>query len=255
MSDPVAIITGGTRGIGAAIAQALAERGFALALCGLRAPEEVHAMVTDLDFKAYKVSYFQCDISDSRQRKRMVNDVHKRFGRIDTLVNNAGVAPSERLDILEATEESFSRVLRINLQGPYFLTQQVARKMLEQELGSVPPSVINISSVSAFAASLNRGEYCISKAGLSMASRLWALRLAPFGISVFEIQPGIIRTDMTSSVADKYDRLIEQGLVPEGRWGRPEDVGRVAAAMAVGDLPYATGQTVVVDGGMTIPRL
>lgn len=255
MSEPVALITGGTRGIGAAVAQALAERGFSLALCGVRAPERVQSILTELSHKVPQIRYFQCDVGDSRQRKQMVDDVSKRFGRIDTLVNNAGIAPAKRVDILQATEESFSTVLRVNLQGPYFLTQQVARRMLEQESGSVPPCVINITSVSAFAASLNRGEYCISKAGLSMASRLWALRLAPCGISVFEIQPGIIRTDMTKEVADKYDRLIEQGLVPEGRWGRPEDVGRVAAAMAAGELPYATGQILIVDGGMTIPRL
>jgi NAD(P)-dependent dehydrogenase (short-subunit alcohol dehydrogenase family) len=172
-------------------------------------------------------------------------------------VNNAGVAPRERLDLLEATEESFERLLRVNLQGPYFLTQALARFMLEQRRADPAWTgcIVNVTSMSAVVASTNRGEYCVSKAGLAMASRLFAVRLAAEGIPVYEVRPGIIRTDMTAAVAEKYDRLIGEGLIPQGRWGLPEDVGRVVAALARGDAPYSTGSVVAVDGGLTLPRL
>jgi NAD(P)-dependent dehydrogenase (short-subunit alcohol dehydrogenase family) len=173
------------------------------------------------------------------------------------LVNNAGVAPEERADLLEAGEESFDRLLRINLKGPHFLTQAVARWMIEQKEASADYAgcIVNVTSISAVVASPDRGEYCVSKAGLAMASRLWAVRLADVGIPVYEVRPGIIRTDMTAGVAGKYDALIEDGLVPEGRWGTPEDVGRAVAALALGEVPYATGSVLVVDGGLTLPRL
>jgi len=172
-------------------------------------------------------------------------------------VNNAGVAPAARADLLDAGEESFERLVRTNLQGPYFLTQAVARWMIEQVRagGGWSGCVVNVTSVSATVVSTNRGEYCVSKAGLAMAAQLWAVRLAEFAIPVYEVRPGIIRTDMTAGVADKYDRLIAEGLVPQGRWGTPEDVGRVVAALARGDAPYSTGAVLVVDGGLTIPRL
>ena len=172
-------------------------------------------------------------------------------------MNNAGVAPSVRADLLEAGEESFDRLLRVNLKGPYFLTQSVARWMIEQKEASDDWTgcIVNVTSVSATVASPNRGEYCVSKAGLAMASRLWAVRLAELGIPVYEVRPGIIRTDMTAGVAGTYDALIADGLVPERRWGTPEDVGRAVAVLAAGEMPYATGAVLVVDGGLTLPRL
>jgi NAD(P)-dependent dehydrogenase (short-subunit alcohol dehydrogenase family) len=187
--------------------------------------------------------------------------VTERFARLDLLVNNAGVAPTERKDILEATPESFDRVLRINLRGPYFLTQAAARFMREARARDAAREhapagcIVFISSMSATVASINRGEYCISKAGLSMASLLWATRLAGDGISVFEVRPGIIRTDMTAAVKEKYDRLIDEGLMLQKRWGTPQDVGRAVAMLARGDLPYSTGQVILVDGGLTVQRL
>jgi NAD(P)-dependent dehydrogenase (short-subunit alcohol dehydrogenase family) len=173
------------------------------------------------------------------------------------LVNNAGIAPPERKDILEATEESFEYVLNVNLQGPYFLTQLAAKQMIELKKQNPDEffCIINVSSVSATVASVNRGEYCISKAGIAMATKLWAARLGEFDIPVYEIQPGVIKTDMTSGVQEKYDRLFQQGLAIQQRWGTPEDIGKVAAAMASGNMPYSTGQVVMVDGGMTVHRL
>jgi 3-oxoacyl-[acyl-carrier protein] reductase len=183
--------------------------------------------------------------------------VQERFGVVNTLVNNAGRAPRVRADLLEATEESFDEVLRTNLHGPYFLTQAIARNQAERcrKEPSFAASLIFITSVSAEMASPNRGEYCVSKAGLSMAARLFATRLAEYGIPVYEVRPGIIATDMTAAVRDTYDRRIADGLVPEKRWGQPDDVGRVVAALVRGDLPYATGTVVHVDGGLSIPRL
>ena len=173
------------------------------------------------------------------------------------LVNNAGVAPKERKDILNATEESFDEVMDINLKGPYFLTQQVANWMIEQQNidADFKGCIINISSMSATVVSVNRGEYCISKAGISMATQLFAVRLGEFNIPVYEVRPGIIKTDMTSGVKEKYDKLIEDGLCVQKRWGEPEDVGRVVASLAKGDFAYSTGQVIMVDGGLTIPRL
>jgi NAD(P)-dependent dehydrogenase (short-subunit alcohol dehydrogenase family) len=173
------------------------------------------------------------------------------------LVNNAGVAPFNRTDLLEATEESFVRLMRINLKGPYFLTQVVARWMIEQHEtdANFAGVIVNVSSVSATAASVNRGDYCISKAGLAMATQLWAVRLAEFGICVYEVRPGVIRTDMTEGVKEKYDRLIAEGLTVERRWGTPEDVGRAVAVLAKGELSYATGNVIHVDGGLSLRRL
>jgi NAD(P)-dependent dehydrogenase (short-subunit alcohol dehydrogenase family) len=199
----------------------------------------------------------RADVGERGERLRLVSEVRDRLGRLHLLVNNAGVGPQVRADLLEAEEASFERLLRVNLQGPYFLTQSVARWMLEQSRADAGWSgaVVFVTSVSATMASTSRGEYCVSKAGLAMASQLWAARLAEAGIPVYEVRPGIIRTDMTAPVAEKYDRLIAQGLVPQGRWGLPDDVGRVVAALARGDAPYSTGAVVAVDGGLTIPRL
>jgi len=202
-------------------------------------------------------AYFRADVGDRQARDRLLSEIRARFGHLNVLVNNAGVAPRVRADILEATEESYERVMRINLQGPYFLTQAVARWMIEQQRqqASFEDCIVNISSISATVASPSRGEYCISKAGLSMSTRLWAVRLSEYGIPVYEVRPGVIRTDMTQAVQAKYDRLIDEGLMLEPRWGLPEDVGRAVAMLVRGDLPYATGQVLVVDGGLTQQRL
>jgi 3-oxoacyl-[acyl-carrier protein] reductase len=253
----VALVTGGTRGIGLGIARALAAEGFDLALCGVRAETAVAPVLAELGGGGATVRYFRADVGERADRARLVSEVRERFSRLHVLVNNAGVGPRERADLLEATEASFERLLRTNLQGPYFLTQAVARWMIEQRRadGGWTGCVVNVTSVSATVVSTNRGEYCVSKAGLAMATQLWAVRLAEAGIPVYEVRPGIIRTDMTAGVAEKYDRLIADGAVPQGRWGTPEDVGRVVAALARGDAPYSTGAVIVVDGGFAIPRL
>jgi len=253
----VALITGGTRGIGLGIAIELAKAGFNLALCGQREEASIETVLEELHELDCEVTYFRSDVSSSEDRLKLVEAVLKRFGKVNVLVNNAGVAPRERRDILDATEESFEHIIHVNLQGPYFLTQLVANQMIEtkKQLPEEFFCIINVSSVSATVASVNRGEYCISKAGIAMATKLWASRLGEFDIPVYEIQPGVIRTDMTSGVQEKYDSLFRNGLAIQQRWGLPEDVGKVAAAMATGSLPYSTGQVVMVDGGMTVPRL
>jgi len=253
----VALVTGGTRGIGLGIAIELARVGFDLAINGVREEAEVNSVLDDLREYGIQVTYFQGDISSKDDRHKIVEAVFRQFSRINVLVNNAGIAPHERRDILEATEESFDLVLNTNLRGPYFLTQMIANRMIDMKM-RIPEEfycIINISSVSASVASVNRGEYCISKAGIAMATKLWASRLGEFDIPVYEIQPGVIRSDMTSGVTEKYDKLFHDGLAIQQRWGLPEDVGKVAAAMASGSMPYSTGQVVMVDGGMTIQRL
>jgi 3-oxoacyl-[acyl-carrier protein] reductase len=279
----IALITGGSRGIGLGIAQCLAREGLDLAICGLRDESNVAETMDSLRQLGADVLYIQADVGDSDSRRRLVRAVEDRFGRLNVLVNNAGMAPRVRADILEATEESFVEVLRTNLEGPYFLTQACARWMIAQKqsesactkrdspifadpccaaapakIGTVPEfrgCIVNISSVSATMASTNRGEYCISKAGVAMASQLWAARLGPHDIPVFEIRPGIIHTDMTAAVQAKYDKLFAEGLAVQSRWGMPEDVGRVVASLVRGDFAYSTGQVFLVDGGLTVPRL
>lgn len=249
-----AIVTGGTRGIGYGIAQALADEGWRLVLCGRRGEDEVGEALRALDTE---VTYVQADVGVAEGRARLVEEAVRRYGVINLLVNNAGIGPRVRVDMLEASEDNFEEVVRVNLQGPYFLTQAVARRMIEQKQRNREEacSIVNITSISATVASVNRGEYCVAKAGLSMASKLWAVRLAEFGIPVYEVRPGIIATDMTAGVKEKYDKLIADGLLLEPRWGRPEDIGRIVAMLARGDLPYATGQVIVADGGLTITRL
>ena len=256
-SKCVALVTGGSRGIGLGIAEALADSGFDLAINGVRESAEVADVVTSLGKRGAAVHYCQGDVASAAERQAIVDAVRHRFGHLDVLVNNAGVAPAQRADILDATEVSFDRVLSINLKGPYFLTQLVARWMIEQKQADAKfrGEIVNISSVSATEASINRGEYCISKAGIAMATQLWAHRLAEFGIGVYELRPGIIHTDMSASVAEKYDRLIANGLTVENRWGEPEDVGRAVAMLARGDLTYATGNVLNIDGGLTLRRL
>jgi NAD(P)-dependent dehydrogenase (short-subunit alcohol dehydrogenase family) len=257
VSRRVALVTGGARGIGLGISRRLAEAGFDLALCGTRQESELRGTLEELRGRGAEVAYLRADISDRADRARLVASVRERFGRLHALVNNAGIAPAERVDLLEAGEESFDRLVAVNLKGPYFLTQAVARWLLEQRRAAPQwqGSVVFVTSVSAEAASTNRGEYCISKAGLSMAARLWAVRLAPQGIPVYEVRPGIVRTEMTAGVAGKYDALIAEGLLPQARWGEPDDVGRVVAALARGDAPYSAGAVITVDGGLSIPRL
>jgi NAD(P)-dependent dehydrogenase (short-subunit alcohol dehydrogenase family) len=199
----------------------------------------------------------RANIADRLARRDLLEAVRSRFGRLNLLVNNAGVAPKTRADILDATEESFDEVMGTNLRGPYFLTQSVARWMIEQRKAEAGfwGCVVNISSISADVASTNRGEYCISKAGLAMASKLWAARLGEFEIPVYEVRPGIIKTDMTLGAAPKYDQLLGAGLTIQSRWGTPEDVGQAVAALARGDFPYSSGSVFMIDGGMAVQRL
>jgi 3-oxoacyl-[acyl-carrier protein] reductase len=253
----VALITGGARGIGFGIAQALARTGCGLALCGMRPLEAVEEAIAELRGYGAEVLYVRANIADTLARRDLVEAVRIRFGRLNLLVNNAGIGPKIRADILDATEESFDEVLNTNLRGPYFLTQSVAKWMIEQRHADAAfwGCVVNISSISADVASTNRGEYCISKAGVAMATKLWATRLGEFNIPVYEVRPGIIKTDMTSGVAAKYDQLLRSGLTIQPRWGTPEDVGQAVAALARGDFPYSSGSVFMVDGGLTVRRL
>ena len=254
---PVALITGGSRGIGFGIAQRLAAAGYDLAINGVRDAAAVHDNLRELEAAGAKVLYCQANIADAAARKQMLQQVRDFFGRLNVLVNNAGIAPKERKDILEASEESFALLIRTNLQGPYFLTQSVANWMIEQrnERKEISGCIVNISSVSATVASVNRGEYCVAKACVSMMTQLFATRLGEYDIPVYEVRPGIIRSDMTAGVTDKYDKLISNGLTIQKRWGTPEDVGKAVLAIVSGLLPYSTGQVVMVDGGMTLGRL
>ncbi|GAA4466356.1 3-ketoacyl-ACP reductase [Nibrella saemangeumensis] len=253
----VAFVTGGSRGIGFGIAEHLAKNGFDLAINGVRPEESVTEALGQLRQAGADVIYCQGDIASREAREAMLAQIKSHFGRLNVLVNNAGVAPKERRDILEATEESFDYVISTNLRGAYFLTQAAANVMIEQQRVNDDffGCIINVSSISATVVSVNRGEYCIAKAGLSMATQLFASRLGEFNIPVYEVRPGVIKTDMTAGVTDKYDRLIEGGLCVQKRWGYPDDVGKAVAALARGDFPYSTGQVIMVDGGLTMPRL
>jgi NAD(P)-dependent dehydrogenase (short-subunit alcohol dehydrogenase family) len=252
-----ALITGAARGIGYAIAQQFAKEGYDVAVLDVLAEADVAKNMDALKAAGAKVFYCKGDVSSPVDRQVALDAVKKIFGCLNVLVNNAGVGVKMRGDILDATEESFERLMKINLQGPYFLTQLAARWMIEQKKASSSWSgcVINISSISADTASTGRGEYCISKAGVSMATKLWAVRLAEENIPVYEIRPGIIQTDMTAGVKEKYDKLIADGILLQKRWGLPEDIAKCAAMMARGDVGYSTGQVVNVDGGFTVSRL
>ena len=258
LDQPVAMITGGNRGIGRGITERLLSEGWAVSMMATRPADP--ALLAELG-QLGPVRYTRGSVADLADGQRYVSETVGDWGRIDALVNNAGVAPAERLDILEASAESFDRVLDINLRGPYFLTQKVAAAMIELRgdhdptSGTVVGSIVNVTSISSEFVSINRGEYCISKAGATMATRLWAARLAPEGMLVYEVSPGVIATDMTSAVADKYSALFESGLAPMPRWGIPADVGGAVFQLVSGQMPYSTGDIIHVDGGMHLPRL
>jgi NAD(P)-dependent dehydrogenase (short-subunit alcohol dehydrogenase family) len=264
--NAVALITGASRGIGRGIALELANIGCDVVInyaSNLQAAQETAAdclSAARAGGKTLRAEICPADIGRSADRLRLIEFVRSKLGRLDLLVNNAGVAPAARADVLEATEESFDRLININVKGPYFLTQLAARWMIEQRAARVQaaafqPKIITVSSISAYTASVNRGDYCIAKAALSMLTPLYAARLAEHGINVYEIRPGIIATDMTSGVKAKYDQLIADGLTPIKRWGTPEDVGKAVAAIAQDLLPFSTGEVINVDGGFHIRRL
>ena len=260
-SRRVALVTGASRGIGRAIAIELGRIGYdvlinyrANAVEAERTVEEVKAVAENAE-----VETCAADVANDDDRQRLVTHTREHFGRLDLLVNNAGIAPEKRVDLLEASAESFDRLLNVNLKGPFFLSQLVARWMIEQKqsgaMQDYSPGIVNISSVSAYAASPERAEYCISKAGLAMMTKVFAARLADEGINVYEIRPGVIATDMTAGVKEKYDKKIADGLTPISRWGTPEDVGRAVAAIATGSFPFSTGEVINVDGGFHLRRL
>ena len=255
---PVALITGASRGIGRGIALELAGLGTHQLIVNYAGNEQA-ARDTQQACRAAgapQVEIVQGDISKAADRERIVAFAQETFGRLDVLVNNAGVAPEVRADILEAGEESFDRLISINLKGPYFLTQRAAALMMASEpLPGTLRAIVNVTSISAFTASVNRGDYCISKAGLSMMTKLYAVRLAAEGIGVYEIQPGVIATDMTGAIKEKYDKLFAEGLAPIARWGQPSDVGKAVASIVRGSFPYSTGQVIQVDGGFHLQIL
>jgi NAD(P)-dependent dehydrogenase (short-subunit alcohol dehydrogenase family) len=254
----VALVTGGNRGIGLGITRRLLTDGFAVSILATR--EEPADVLSELR-KLGEVRYVRGSVAEPDDHQRYVQDALDAWGRMDLLVNNAGVGPLVRDDLLDAGVDSFDRVLGINLRGPYFLTQAFARAVIALR-GPVdaPPqapvaTIVNVSSISATTVSTNRGEYCISKAGVAMATQLWAARLAPEGIVVYEVRPGVITTDMTAGAKQKYDALFASGLAPMPRWGRPDDVGGAVGMLVAGSTPYSTGEVFHVDGGMHIPRL
>lgn len=259
----VALVTGASRGIGRAIAIELARVNYDVMInyaANPAAADEACAAVRAASAsEGVRVATCRANVAETSDRENLLQKTREQFGRLDVLVNNAGIAPENRIDLLDATVESFDQVIGVNLKGPYFLTQAVARWMIEQrssgEIDDYRPAIINITSVSAYAASPERGDYCVSKAGLSMMTKLYATRLANEGINVYEIRPGVISTDMTASVKAKYDRLIDADLTPIKRWGTPEDVGRAVAAIATGIFPFSTGEVINVDGGFHLRRL
>jgi 3-oxoacyl-[acyl-carrier protein] reductase len=261
-SSPVALVSGASRGLGRGIAVRLAELGFSVVINfsgnTAAAGETVELCRSRQSHIDQRFIPFQADMAEQADRVRLVEQTLSALGRIDVLVNNAGIGPLVRADVTETSLESFEQVLRVNLEGPFFLTQAVVNYWLSQRPDPLLPhgfSIVNISSVSANTASLNRGEYCISKAGLAMVTQLWATRLASSRIHVFELRPGIMTTDMTSGVKEKYDRMLGEGLVPQNRWGRPDDVGKAVGALVTGAFPYSTGSVIYLDGGMHLRRL
>ena len=260
MPHPVAIVTGGSRGIGRGIALALGKAGWTVVVNYASSAGAADEVVKEIVAGGSRALAVRADISLAPDRALLVDKTLAAFKRIDLLVNNAGVAPNVRADLLEAGEESFDRLIGINLKGPYFLTQRVAQEMIKAiEAKAYPdgrrPKIIVTTSISAYTASVNRGDYCLSKAGLAMMVKLYAARLAEYGINVYEIRPGVIATDMTGPVKAKYDKLIAEGLTPIKRWGEPEDSAKAVLAIAGDLLPFSTGEVINVDGGFHLKTL
>ncbi|HVX83812.1 MAG TPA: 3-ketoacyl-ACP reductase [Phycisphaerae bacterium] len=262
MTEHVAIVTGGSRGIGRGIAEGLGRLKWRVVVNYARNEGAARQVVEAIEKAGGRALAVQGDIGSSADREGLVDQTLAAFGRVDLLVNNAGVAPSVRADLLEAGEDSFDRLMNINLKGPYFLTQRVAREMVREikepkskRPSDLHPAIVIISSISAYTASINRGDYCVAKAGLAMMTKLYAARLAEYGINVYEIRPGVIETDMTGPVKAKYDKMIAEGLTPIARWGRPDDIAKAVIAVAMGLLPFSTGEVINVDGGFHMRRL
>jgi 3-oxoacyl-[acyl-carrier protein] reductase len=255
--NKIALITGSYRGIGKAIAKELHAIGFTVIINGVSQSKLSKTFLDEFSDNYQAVHYVQADVSSLEDRMKLLH-VIKDLGRIDLLVNNTGVGPKERKDLLEATEASFDYVMNINLKGPYFLTQSIANLMIQQQNQSLPdfkPKIINIGSISAYTTSVTRGDYCLSKAGVEMMTKLYADRLSEFDIPVLEVRPGIIKTDMTKLVYEKYDKLFSKGFIPISRWGTPEDVAKCVSAIAQDYFPYSTGQIFDIDGGFHLKRL
>jgi 3-oxoacyl-[acyl-carrier protein] reductase len=255
----IALVTGGSRGIGFGIAERLAAEEWDVIINGVRPEEAVAEPLAKLRAMGARTGYARGDVGSAEGRAAILAAVRGFTGgqSVNLLVNNAGVAPKVRNDLLETTEESYDYVVNTNLRGVFFLTQAFAREMVAARRSdpSFPATIVNITSISATVVSINRGEYCIAKAGLSMLTQLFAARLGADGVLVYEVRPGVIKTDMTVGVTEKYDKLIAGGLCVQPRWGFPDDIGRSVAALARGDFPFSTGQVVMIDGGLTIPRL
>ena len=256
-NNRTALVTGGSRGIGKAIATALGSAGWNVVVNYASSLAAAQATVEHINQHGGQAHAVKGDIGNSTDRQHLITETVAHFGRLDMLVNNAGIAPDQRMDILEATESGFDRLINVNLKGPYFLSQLAANAMKSNPLGldGRVGNIVTISSISAYTASVNRGDYCVAKAGLAMMTKLFAARLAELNIGVFEIRPGIIATDMTSGVKEKYDTLIANGLTPIRRWGTPEDVAKAVLAVADGLLPFSTGQVIDVDGGFHLQTL
>lgn len=256
IAPPVAIVTGGRRGIGLGVAKALAAAGFDIAVVDVAAPDEAaQAVLTELSTSGRRAGYFRCDLADVESHTAVVAEIERELGPVSCLVNNAGMASVVRGDFLDLAPENFDRIVGVNLRGTIFFTQAVARAMLARPAGANPASIITITSVSAEMTSAERIDYCVTKSGLSAFVKGLAVRLAEAGMGVFEVRPGIIRTDMTAAVTEKYDRLIAGGLVPQKRWGEAADVAAICAALASGAFGFATGSVINADGGLSISRL
>jgi len=253
--SPVALVTGGRRGIGAAIVQALAARGFDVVIADLEAGAD--AAVKSVEAEGRRARFIRADIADIARAKPFVDQAWRAFGTLDCLVNNAGVQVQVRGDLLDVTPASFDRLVGINLRGTFFLTQEVARRMAAEKRAPGGPhrSIVTISSVNAATAAINRGEYCLSKAALTMLNKLFALRLAEHGVHCYEVRPGVIATDMTKPAKERYDKFIAEGNIPIARWGAPQDIGEAVASLASGALPFSTGDSFAIDGGLHIAKM
>jgi 3-oxoacyl-[acyl-carrier protein] reductase len=254
-SRPCVLVTGARRGIGRGIAWAFADSGYDVVINDLVEDAAVAETLAGIRERGTAGAFLQGNLADLAQHAALVDRAFAAFGGLDVLVNNAGIQVAKRQDMLETTPDSFDTVMATNLRGPFFLTQSISRRWLQEKNPVSARSIINIASVNSKMVSTNRAEYCISKIGVSMMTELFAVRLAEAGVGVFEIRPGIIRTDMTAVVKDSYDRAIADGIAPIRRWGEPKDIGRVAAALARGEFQFSTGSVIHVDGGLHIHRL